>query len=518
MNIDIKNTLIKTTASNYLLLIIKIFASLLLVRIIFLGINNEEYGFWALLWSIFGYSILLDFGFGTAVQKATSETLENKDWGAYNKLISTIFFSYVVLALAIFLVTLFVAFNLENIFSFSSATSIKYYQIIFIIFGVGTTLIFPLGFFREILRGLQEIPLRNNIDLFFLIINFIVIAVSVSLFSSLLLMAIGAILVQFFTNVMMAYYVYKKIPTLKISLSLFCKDKVKEVMGFSLFAYIVMFSNLIIFKTDQIIISMFSSMAMVGFYQIISRVSELFRQFSTQIHDVIGPLSATFFASSNDNKLSLILLQSNQVVAFIATMLFVPSYLFIEELLDLWLNITNIQVILTAKILLISMYVLVVLRSSSVQVLLMCNKHKQLTIVAIIEAAMNLLLSIYLIQYYSIIGVAIGTLIPNVLLAFIYNIPVACKFSKLSVFLYFKNVICKNICIGICVYTLVFYLSENSEEISFFLLLLYGFISIVLYCLLYFFIWLDKKQREKIQFLIKKYILNKKKLLNIINV
>ncbi len=71
MNIDIKDVLIKTTASNYILLIIKIFASLLLVRIIFLGINNEEYGFWALLWSIFGYSILLDFGFGTAVQKAT---------------------------------------------------------------------------------------------------------------------------------------------------------------------------------------------------------------------------------------------------------------------------------------------------------------------------------------------------------------------------------------------------------------------------------------------------------------
>ena len=41
----------------------KILFSLALVRIMFLGISNEEYGFWALLWTIFGYSLLLDFGY-----------------------------------------------------------------------------------------------------------------------------------------------------------------------------------------------------------------------------------------------------------------------------------------------------------------------------------------------------------------------------------------------------------------------------------------------------------------------
>jgi len=518
MNIDIKDTLIKSTASNYLLLIIKIITSLFLVRIIFLGISNEEYGFWALLWSIFGYSVLLDFGFGTAVQKATSETLANKKWKNYNKLISTIFFSYVVLAFGILILTVSLAFNLENLFTFSDTKSIESFQMVFLIFGVGTTLIFPLGFFREILRGLQEIPLRNNIDLFFLILNFIVITLAIYLYSSLLIMAIGAILVQLLTNICMAYYVYKKVPSLQISLELFQKEKVKEVMGFSLFAYIVMFSNLIIFKTDQIVISMFSSIALVGFYQIISRVSELFRQFSTQIHDIVGPLSASFFAASNHNKLSSVLLQSNQVVAFVATMLLVPSFLFIEELLNLWLNITNVQVITTAKILLFSMYILVVLRSSSVQVLLMCNKHKQLTLIAIIESIMNLGLSIYLIGQYSIVGVAIGTLIPNVLLAFLYNIPVACKFSNISIYLYFKAVLFKNILIGLCVYAILFFISQYIAYISFLILLLFGFSSVVLYCLFYFFLCLDKEQREKVKSLSKKYILNKKKLLNIINV
>ena len=153
-----------------------------------------------------------------------------------------------MLSFGIFIVTLLLALNLEKIFVFSSKESLEYYKIVFMIFGFGTTLIFPFGFFKEILRGLREISLRNNIDMVFLILNFIVIFICVTYFSSLLAMAIGAICIQLFANLFMLIYVYKKIPTLKISLTLFQKTKVKEVMGFSFFAYIVMFSNLIIFK------------------------------------------------------------------------------------------------------------------------------------------------------------------------------------------------------------------------------------------------------------------------------
>jgi len=518
MTFNMNELLIKTTISNYILLIIKIVASLFLIRIIFLGISNEEYGFWALLWSIFGYSVLLDFGFGTAVQKATSIALETKQWSNYNKLISTVFFSYLVLSLGIFLLTILLAYNLDSIFVFSSKESLEYYKIVFLIFGFGTTLIFPFGFFKEILRGLQEIPLRNNIDIVFLILNFIAITVCVTVYSSLLYMAIAAVCIQLFTNLFMAMYVYKKVPTLKISMSSFQKNRVKEIMGFSFFAYIVMFSNLIIFKTDQIVISMFSTVALVGFYQIISRITELFRQFSTQIHDIIGPLSAALFTNSKTDELSKILLQSNQIVGFIATLLLVPSFLFIEELLFIWLNISNPVVILTAKILLVSMYVLVVLRSSSVQVLLMCNKHKQLTLVAVIESVMNLFLSIYLIQNYSIVGVAIGTLIPNILLALVYNIPTACKFSKISIFLYLKKAVFKNMVTGLIVYGILFYLSQSIGEVSFILLLTYGLLSVVLFCSIYYLLWLDVKSRNSVKNLIKEYIFSKKNLFNIINV
>lgn len=489
--------IIKSTLSNYILLILKIILSLALVRIMFLGISNEEYGFWALLWTIFGYSLLLDFGFGTAIQKATSQSHATKNWDDYNSIISTVFLSYVVLSIVILISTIVIGQNLEQIFVFQNY-DIEYYETVFYIFGIGTCVVFPFGFFREVLRGLQKISIRNNIDIVFLILNFLLLSGSIYFKLSLIHMAIFAIIIQFCTNIVMGYYVYKSIPNLKISVSLFNKQKVKELMGFSFFAYIVMFSNVIIFRTDQLVISIFSTVALVGFYQIVSRISEIFRQLSTQIHDILGPISASLFVTNNHNQLGNILFTTNRVVGFIATMILIPSILFIDELLLFWLKIENELVTNTAIVLLVSMYILVFLRSSSVQVLLMCEKHKQLTYIAIIESILNLALSIYLVKNYSILGVAIGTLIPNLFLAIVYNIPAACQFSNVSIFNYTKNVIFKTLFTGILTFSVVDYFLVNVEIDSILELFYYSSISMLLFIIVYYFFALNKIEKRQI--------------------
>jgi O-antigen/teichoic acid export membrane protein len=504
-----KDKILSSTISNYILLILKIILSIMLVRIMFLGISNEEYGFWALLWSVFGYSLLLDFGFGTAVQKATSVSNAKNDWKGFNETISTIFFSYIFLSSIILIVTIILAKNLDEIFVFSGENTSEYYKTVFYIFGIGTSLLFPFGFFREILRGLEKITIRNNIDIVFLILNFVLLTLCINYSYSLIHMALVAILLQLFTNIFMAYYVIKNIPDFKISYRFFKKQRVYSLMSFSIFAYIVMFSNVIIFRTDQLVISMFSTVALVGIYQIVSRVSELFRQFSTQIHDILGPISASLFVTNEHDKLYNTLFQTNKIVGIISTILFIPSFLFIDKLLYFWLDISNDEVTYTAMILLVSMYILVFFRSSSVQVLLMCNKHKQLTVVAVIEAIMNLVLSIYLVQKYSIIGVALGTLIPNLFFAIFYNIPVSCSFSKVSISYYLKEVVIKILSIATIVFVCLYVFINTTTITNLYEVVVYGILSVLSFSFLYYFLCLNESDKEKIF----KLFLNKRKVI-----
>lgn len=63
----------------------------------------------------------------------------------------------------------------------------------------------------------------------------------------------------------------------------------------------------------------------------------------------------------------------------------------------------------------------------------------QLMKVGLIEAFSNVMLSIVLVKQYGMIGAAIGTLIPNIVLALLYNIPVALKYSSTPMKIYIKE-------------------------------------------------------------------------------
>lgn len=501
MGMGLRNRMIINTLSNYISLVIRLILSLILTRVLFLALPREHYGMWALLWSIFGYSLLLDFGFGTSLQKYTSEVLVKKDWERYSRLVSTVFFSYCLMSLLLIAFTLTLSLFLDRIFKFELGTD---YRVIFIIFGIGTALVFPFGFFSEILRGLQEIKLRNLVQISFFIVNFALMVTVVKLGLSLKGMTVVTIGVNLLTNLTLGYLSFKKLPRLKISPALFDLKLLRSVMSFSIYAYIIMFSNLIIFKTDQLVISIFSAISLVALYQIASRVAEIFRQFSTQFLDNLGPVAASLFSARQENKLQEILIQSNRLVGFIATLLFIPLFIYIRPLLAIWLKLEESDGINSARLLLISMYILVVFRSSTVQVLLMAGKERILTIVALIECTANLVLSIVLIHFMGIIGVALGTLIPNLILAFSFNIPAACRFARISFPAYFKSSVLRTALTALPIAAFAYLLYRLSYPGDLLRLLLYSGLTVMIYIVLYYFAGLHSWERGELIGMLRK--------------
>lgn len=200
----------------------------------------------------------------------------------------------------------------------------------------------------------------------------------------------------------------------------------------------------------------------------------------------MGPVAAELFASNKHGKLGTILVQSNRLVGFISALLLIPLLVYIKPLLKIWLELTDRDGTVCAIILLLSMYFLVFFRSSSVQVLLMCNKHKALARIAAAECLLNLALSIVLIRYIGIIGVALGTLIPNVVLGLAYNIRAACKFSNLSLAEYFKQSILKTLAIGGIVFAVAYGLYVFRYPETFLAVFLYSVVVCIIYVLLFY--------------------------------
>ncbi len=432
-------TMFSATLSNYIHLIIKIISSLILVRILFLGMDQEAYGFWALLWSIYGYSVLLEFGLGVTIQKKSAEYAASNNTHKISSLFSTYLFVYFIISLLIASSTLLISWNIDSFFVITNTDRLHEYSLALLVFGLGSSLAFILGFSVEILRGLHLLKIRNYINTFFVILNAILLWQCIVTGQALYILALCAVSIQFLNNLAFFFVLKYYVPDLKPSMRLINLADVRSSMQFSLSAYLVMFSNIIIFRTDQIVISAISGVSYAGLYQIASRVSELFRQFATQFHESIGTKAAMLHDTKDKKELSELLIHSNKIVSAIATLLFIPSFILIEALLFLWLEIQDVQTINSAKILLISMYILVTFRSSMVQILLMNGLHIQLMKIGLLEALGNVLLSIILVREYGMIGAAIGTLIPNVLLAIFYNIPQSLKYSSTEFRVYMKT-------------------------------------------------------------------------------
>jgi len=486
------------TSSNYIHLIIKIIASLVLVRIMFLGMPSESYGFWALLWSIFGYTVLLDFGLGVTIQKKAATLIVLKEEEKISALFSTYLFAYSLIASIIAITTLILAYNIEHLFIIGSMERLADYRLSLIIFGLGSAIAFILGFIAEILRGMHLLQIRNKINTVFVILNAVGLWLCVTFETPLYMFALVASVIQVMNNIAFLFVIKKVIPSLQIRKSLVDIDSVKDSMKFSLSAYMVTFSNIIIFRTDQIIVSAIAGVAFAGFYQIAARVSELFRQFATQFHESLGTKAAMLSQHNDSDALASLLISSNKIVAGIATLLFIPSYLLIDALLFHWLDLSDKDTIFVAKVLLVSMYILVVFRSSMVQVLLMNNKHIQLMKVGIFEAVANIVLSIYLVQQYGMIGAAIGTLIPNLLLAIFYNIPTALRYSHMSLLEYFTSYLIPLMLSLVLTLFIGHSICTVLPADTLWLLVLDGFILVLLFVLSYGVLGFYKELKEKI--------------------
>src|SRR2546428_12799495 len=84
----------RNAATNYASTIVRILSGLVLFRMLFQHLSHEEFGYYALLWSLFGYAILLDFGLGVAVQKTVAHKAGTGEVDELNRLVSTILWSF----------------------------------------------------------------------------------------------------------------------------------------------------------------------------------------------------------------------------------------------------------------------------------------------------------------------------------------------------------------------------------------------------------------------------------------
>ncbi|MCP4179483.1 MAG: oligosaccharide flippase family protein [bacterium] len=499
MEENLRKILFRNTITSYINLSWRMITTIFITRIIFFGLGDELYGYWALLWTIFGYALLLDFGFGASVQKYTAEASVSHDFKKFNEMIAAVVSSYLIMSLFIMLFTLIAAYYLEDIFSLSHMSDIWYCKKVFIIFGLGIALVFPSGALSEILMGLKRTDIKNYVLLITYTINIIGIYLIFRLKYSIMTLTVFTVLINGSANFIIYIILKKLLPEFKFSLKYFKWSAIKEIGSFSFYSYLLTIATLIIYRTDKMVLGVIVGMNAVAIYQIGTRISEIMEQFSSQFQNSLPAVAASLHKTGDKEKIRWILLRSIRLTVFIGTGIFVILFLQTKQILNIWLKVQNNDSILIAYIMLISVLFVILFRSTSFKFLQMAGKHKPLAVIMVIECIVNIVASIILVKTIGVIGVAIGTLVPNIIISVFVVFPMFVKFSNFSLFYYLKKVyfpICIVAIPSIIVLLTGIYLVPP-EEWGIIRLAVFSFVSGGIYLLMGYLIYFTKEEKKK---------------------
>jgi O-antigen/teichoic acid export membrane protein len=431
-NEEVKKNLWRNSISNYTCMVIKMGLSLLMFRMLYQSLSKEQFGFWSLLWSVFGYGILLDFGFGFTAEKRVAELSATGQWELLSRVLSSIFYLYLFIGVVIIVVFWAGSRQLIQFFHVSGANR-ENFRLLLILFFTGMGITFPLGIFPGMLIGQQRIALENTIFVGALLANFLGVWAAVHFHWGLgPLIAIG-LLAGILPCIVCAFFAIRSMPV-RLSLKLFSFGMIGETTQFSLFAYVITVSNILMAKTGQIIIGAALTIASVAIYQAGSKVGEMFSAFAQLLPSSFSPVAAHLHAKGDSDFLRELLVNGSRLTIMIATPVYLISAFYMDGLLRILTGGKAVpETFWIAQTLLLWGYVCVVTQSVTKRIFIMCGHEKKLMWLAMAETVLNLGLGIALTVWLrAVIGVAVGSLVASLIIGWGFLWPWAAREAQVS--------------------------------------------------------------------------------------
>ena len=419
----------KNTATNYLVMLIRVFQGLLVTRWLIEYLGDDGYGLWMLLWTFFGYALLMDFGVGIAGQKYTSQEVFKRDIRHYNSIISMIFTFHALMALLIVAGVFIASFHLEELFKVHEPEQLAYCRKCFLVFSLASAALFPFGVLNEILVGLHKIYINNYI---------LAAGRIFELFGFLTILKHGGglfgiicfdIIVMSAERIAAWICAARLIPGFRMRIHLFDRQVFREVFGFSSGSYFMSLARLLRVQTRNPIISKYRGLGTVGIFNLSGRLSDLCNQAIGQYNINVRPVTAQLFHRGRFRMLRDFIVKSMQWNMFMCCLIIIPAImlrdeaitaLFKKEVTPLIHNLSLLSLLGAASWLVVTQ-----IPSS---VLLMCEKHHLMAWTSMIEAVSVITLNILFLRGgCSVLSIEIISLCTSFVLFFTVRFPVMLK-------------------------------------------------------------------------------------------
>jgi O-antigen/teichoic acid export membrane protein len=323
------------------------------------------------------------------------------------------------------------------------------FQHVILVTGMSMAIGFPFKAYAGILHARLRFDLVSIVGLVSMIFGTLATVLLISNGYGIVALAYVGLVSRLLADLVFLLLARREAPGLQVQRSLIDFSLVRELASFSASSFIIQISNQLRFQIDALVIGSIRSAAAVTQYSVGARLSEIPDGILYQATNVVQPLLTSYHAADERQRMldALSLYTRVNVVlgVFVSGMLIMLGDAFI----GLWMGqgyATSVLVLYSLTLTRCIGFMLNPIDNS----LYAIGRIRVLALAGLMEAMVNVALSIWLGRRYGIVGVALGTLIPMIVTRLVFVAPYACKQLDWSM-VDFSRTVGRPLLVGICV-------------------------------------------------------------------
>lgn len=475
-------------------------------------LGQSEYGLYNTVCSTISTLSVLSLGFNSSYVRYYAQYNKEKDKDSINRLNGLFILIFTVIGLIALLCGLYLTFNLNSVFdSGLSESEYETAKTLMFILTFNLAFSFPMSVFSSIISAHEKFVFLKILGLINTLVSpMVTLPLLFFGFRSVSLAVVAVCLNIFFSFIHFLYVVF--VLNEKFVFHGFEKGLIKSLFTYTSFIAINMIIDQINWNVDKLLLARYKGTEAVSVYTVAYTFYNYYMSFSVAVSSVFTPRIHSIYNRFNNDislmnkKLTELFIKVGRIQFILLSLLATGIVFFGKPFLLFWVG-EGFEDSYRVALLLILPASVPLIQNLGIEIQRAENKHKFRSVVYLIMAILNFVLSVFLCQKYGAVGAAFGTALSLVFAnGFIINIYYYKK-CGIDIPLFWKNILRQST--GLIVPVLFGTICNKYIEFNSLPLLICGVVSYTfIYCISMWFLGMNKYEKQLVIVPLKK-ILNK---------
>ena len=408
------STAVRNITSSWAALFVNTLISFVLAPVVVNELGSVYYGIWSLLMQFTGYLWLLDFGVRESVIKYVAQYHASGERSKLETTVRTAISVYMLVTFGALLIVAVMTALLPYAFNIP-ADAVATAQMAALATGGTIAQSFLSNVFIGVLVGLQRIYLVSRAGIIFALVRAVVTYALLTRGYGIVALAMLNLFSSLASAALVVYYCRQHLPDLPLRPIRPVREDVLKLLNYGKYVLISNIGDKIVFATDALVIGIFLPIAALTPYAIGGTLINNMRAVVIAMAQVMNPLTSSRRAAGGEYVVQR-LLQNGAKAAMLVGLPLCLGYIALgERFILLWIGQEYAATAGRVMTVLATGYIVGLPYYTISGVLYGLGEHRVIALLRVVEGAFKITLSIVLVQMYGLIGVAVGTAVPHVI-------------------------------------------------------------------------------------------------------